>query len=114
MSASPVVAANPVGGLDLFAIAPNHNLLHASVPSIPALAATPGSAPTWENLGGIVYEVDASWGTLTLNGSPVTLLTVLAHGGPAGPGGLDKLYVRTMRPGQPWGDWIRLDAVDVA
>lgn len=104
MSAAPVMVPAPNGGADLFAIAENHNLLHAAVPTPAALA-----TPAWENLGGSVSEVSAAYVTLAGVG---TVLAVLAHGGPAGLGGEDKLYVRT-RSANGWGDWIRLDALDV-
>lgn len=101
MTCSPVIVGAPNGGWDLFVVRPNHAVSHAYVPSAAGLL-----NPTWEDLGGVVYEIDAGYDKTT------GLLVLFAHGGPAGVGGMDKTYVRT-RSANGWGDWIRVDNIDV-
>lgn len=100
MTCSPVIVARPQGGYDLLVIRPNHAVSHASVATVSGLV-----APVWEDLGGIVYEIAACYDT-------TGLLVLFAHGGPAGVGGTDKTYVKT-RSANGWGDWIRVDNIDV-
>lgn len=101
MSASPVIIPSPNGGVDLFVIRPNHAVSHAH-------ETTPAGilAPTWEDLGGVVYEISAAYDKTT------GYLYLFAHGGPAGPAGQDQLYMRAKTTS--WGDWIRMAPFDVA